>query len=41
MTFIQFIFGLPLGDFTFVLLSLLGVLVLLGIYKFVKDWLPW
>lgn len=43
MTFLDFFFSVlrlfgPAGLFV---LSLVGILFGLGIYKFVKDWLPW
>lgn len=41
MTFLEFISNLPFGDFTVVLVACLTLLVALGVYKFVKDWLPW
>lgn len=41
MTFFDFLSSLPLGDFSVILSSLLAFLVVLGVYKFVKDWLPW
>lgn len=43
MTFIGFfkqVFGL-LGSGGALVISLVAFLVGLGIYKFVKDWLPW
>lgn len=42
MTFLEFIVNLPFSQQSlFILLSLLTFLVAFGIYKFVKDWLPW
>lgn len=42
MTFYKFILSLPFPEFFSVfLLSLLSFLIAFGIYKFVKDWLPW
>lgn len=41
MPFIDFLSSLPFGDFSVVLAALVAFLVLFGIYKFVKDWLPW
>lgn len=42
MTFLEFIFNLPFPQqVLFILFSLLTFLVAFGIYKFVKDWLPW
>lgn len=41
MTFLEFIFNLPLGNFSIFLSGILVFLVGFGIYKFVKDWLPW
>lgn len=41
MTFIQFLSNLPLGNVSVVLAALVAFLVVLGMYKFVKDWLPW
>lgn len=43
MPFIDFfnsVFGL-FGDAGLILISLVAFLVGFGIYKFVKDWLPW
>lgn len=43
MTFLDFfesVFGL-FGTAGTLLLIMLGFVVALGIYKFVKDWLPW
>lgn len=43
MTFLDFfksVFGLFGSGGSFLIL-LVGFLVLLGVYKFVKDWLPW
>lgn len=43
MTFIDFftqVFGL-LGSGGVLVISVVFFLVTLGIYKFVKDWLPW
>lgn len=43
MTFLDFfrdVFGL-FGNAGVFLLTLVGFIVLLGVYKFVKDWLPW
>lgn len=43
MTFLDFfhsVFGL-FGFAGSFFLTLLGLVVALGVYKFVKDWLPW
>lgn len=43
MTFLEFfkaVFGL-FGSAGSFLLILVGFIVALGVYKFVKDWLPW
>lgn len=43
MTFLDFfhaVFGL-FGSAGSFLLIFLGLVVALGVYKFVKDWLPW
>lgn len=43
MTFLDFfhaVFGL-FGSAGSFFLILLGLVVALGVYKFVKDWLPW
>lgn len=42
MTFLEFLFNLPFPTtLTYIISSLLLFLVGFGIYKFVKDWLPW
>lgn len=42
MTFFDFLSGLPFPEaFSFVFLSIVVFLIGFGIYKFVKDWLPW
>lgn len=43
MTFLAFFSGVfdLLGNAGSFLLILVGYIVSLGIYKFVKDWLPW
>ena len=42
MTFYKFILNLPFPEFfTLFLSALLAFLISFGIFKFVKDWLPW
>ena len=42
MTFLEFIFHLPLPEsILYIFTTLFTSLVAFGIYKFVKDWLPW
>lgn len=42
MTFLDFIINLPFSQVVaYILGSLFIFLVAFGIYKFVKDWLPW
>lgn len=42
MSFIFFIRSLPIPDeFSVAFFSLLSFLIGFGIYRFVKDWLPW
>lgn len=42
MTFLEFILNLPFSQqVIYIFLSLFTFLVAFGIYKFVKDWLPW
>lgn len=42
MTFFGFLTSLPFSDdLSYFLLLLLTFLVGFGVYKFVKDWLPW
>lgn len=42
MSFQDFFNSLPFPDlFSRSIVILVGFLLLLGIYKFVKDWLPW
>lgn len=42
MSFLDFIFSLPFPDVVnYVLLTLFLFLLGFGVYKFVKDWLPW
>lgn len=41
MPFIDFLSSLPFGEFSGILAGLVAFLVLFGIYKFVKEWLPW
>lgn len=42
MSFLDFLSRLPFPEaFSYVFLSIVVFLVGLGIYKFVKDWLPW
>lgn len=42
MTFLEFIFELPFPYFVnYFLSAFLVFLVAFGIYRFVKDWLPW
>lgn len=40
ITFFQNIFGL-LGSGGALVVSVVVFLIALGVYKFVKDWLPW
>lgn len=43
MTFLDFfnsVFGL-FGSGGLAVITVVGFLVVLGVYKFVKDWLPW
>lgn len=41
MSFLEFLTTLPFGPFSTFLAGILVFLVAFGIYKFVKDWLPW
>ena len=42
MTFLDFILNLPFPQKVIsIFFALLTFLVAFGIYKFVKDWLPW
>lgn len=41
MSFLDFLTSLPFGAFSTLLAGILVFLVAFGIYKFVKDWLPW
>lgn len=42
MTFLSFLDSLPFPPaFSALFLAALFLLVTLGIYKFLKDWLPW
>lgn len=43
MSFLDFILSLPVSD-ELILVTITTILIFLvgfGIYKFVKDWLPW
>ena len=41
MSFLDFIKSLPFSESFVAFVLILTFLVGLGIYKFVKDWLPW
>lgn len=43
MSFLDFFFSLPFSNslITAFLIPFIAFLIGLGIYKFVKDWLPW